>query len=244
MGHHSLEPFLARNLLTVRALLDQALREARRSGELQRLTAVVLLDAVNERVLHLVAVTFGLSIGPRAQFEDLIAQVKERQGSAWQPRSLSDIRRLHRARNGVQHEGLGADRADLASWMASTTDFVTSLVKASFGVTLNDVRLSSAVVTPDARSRLALAEDALTAGHSEAAVRAATDAFDFARSAWVQLHERRRSNPVHRPFGLGEYKEFEYLEHLAQEARNASLLYPLAADPGEVAWFLDLSADP
>ncbi len=241
-----LEPVRVRELLTLRALLDQGLATARLTSDLKRLTAVVLLDAANERALHLVAVAEGLPVGVNTKFDDMLQRVRQHLGDRWEPRAVADVRRLHRARNSVQHEGLGADREDVAPWAASTTQFVVSLVEAAFSVSLPELRLSGALRTPEIRAHFEDAERALGFGAFDQSVESCQAAFRIARDDWMRRHRRRGYGVTHRPFRdeIWGQQAFEYLESLATQARDAALLYPLAADPGDVQWFVELAKHP
>ena len=60
-----LSPDEVAQLVGLRAMLEHAVRFASSAPAVHQTTAVVLLDAVVERVTFLTAVSLGLSIGPR-----------------------------------------------------------------------------------------------------------------------------------------------------------------------------------
>ncbi len=72
----------AGDLVQLKALLDQAVAAAGSGAPLQRLTAVVLLDAVNERALHVAAPAVGVTPRERDSLDSVAQAVADAKQSA------------------------------------------------------------------------------------------------------------------------------------------------------------------
>jgi hypothetical protein len=238
-----LSPETVTNLVQLRALLESADRASLSDSYVTRPMAVVLLDAVNERATHFAATFLNLTIPNRAGFEQLMEIVKEKIGARWATGTWPDIRRLHRTRNLVQHEGLEVDQKNIAKWASATASYTRSLVSAVWDTDINEVTLAQAVSHGEIRALLETAEREIREGTPSASVIATSAAFEMAYNSWKN-HYRRRI-PFHRKpmqHEIVDEKSFKYLEKEITEVNETSLAVSLAGDPGEYVWFRDLTA--
>jgi hypothetical protein len=206
--------------------------------------AVVLLDAVNERATHFAATYLNLTIPNRAGFEQLMEIIKGELGGGWVTGTWPDIRRLHRTRNLVQHEGLEVDQKNISIWASSTLSYTRSLVSAVWDTDINEVTLARAVRNSEIRNLLEIGERKYRDGLPAESVKASSEAFRTAYKMWKK-HYRRRI-PFHsKPstFNVVDEKSFKYLEKEISEVNETSLAISLAGDPGEYVWFRNLVAD-
>ncbi|MEU2526255.1 hypothetical protein ABZ737_13910 [Streptomyces sp. NPDC013087] len=231
------------NLVQLRALLNSADRASLSNSYVTRPMAVVLLDAVNERATHFAATYLNLTIPNRAGFEQLMEIVKGQLGARWVTGTWPDIRRLHRTRNLVQHEGLEVDQKNIATWAAATASYTRSLVSAVWDINIDEVTLAKAVKHDEIRGLLDTAEKKIKEGLPSESLTATSAAFDLAYESWKN-HYRRRI-PFHRKPMQNEIldqKGFKYLAEEIAEVNETSLAVSLAGDPGEYVWFRELTA--
>ncbi|MFE0433914.1 hypothetical protein ACFW2K_02985 [Streptomyces nigra] len=238
-----LSPETVTNLVQLRALLDSADRASISNSYVTRPMAVVLLDAVNERATHFAATYLNLTIPSRAGFEQLMEIVKGQLGARWVTGTWPDIRRLHRTRNLVQHEGLEVDQKNIATWAAATASYTRSLVSAIWDININDATLSKAVKHDEIRELLDTAERKIKEGMPSESLTATSAAFDLAYKSWKD-HYRRRIPFHHKPMqrDIVDQKGFKYLEKEITEANETSLAVSLSGDAGEYVWFRDITA--
>jgi hypothetical protein len=238
-----LSPETVTNLVQLRALLDSADRASLSNSYVTRPMVVVLLDAVNERATHFAATYLNLTIPNRAGFEQLMEIVKGQLGARWVTGTWPDIRRLHRTRNLVQHEGLEVDQKNIATWAAATASYTRSLVSAVWDININEVTLAKAVKHDEIRELLDTAERKIKEGMPSESLTATSTAFDLAYKSWKD-HYRRRIPFHHKPMqrDIVDQKGFKYLEGEITEVNETSLAVSLAGDPGEYVWFRDLTA--
>ncbi|THC47822.1 hypothetical protein [Streptomyces sp. A1499] len=238
-----LSPETVTNLVQLRALLDSADKASLSNSYVTRPMAVVLLDAVNERATHFAATYLNLTIPNRAGFEQLMEIVKGQLGARWVTGTWPDIRRLHRTRNLVQHEGLEVDQKNIATWAAATSSYTRSLASAVWDININEVTLANAVKHDEIRKLLDTAERKIKEGMPGESLTATSTAFDLAYKSWKN-HYRRRIPFHHKPMrhDIVDQKGFKYLEEEISEVSEMSLAVSLAGDPGEYVWFRDLTA--
>lgn len=236
----SLDPVLAKDLLALRGLLDTATRIARSQDDISRSTAVVLLDAACERAVHMVAVSRAVA-QKRDDFPQLIGNVRASLGEAWSPGHLPAIRKLHLARNKQQHEGLGSDRTDVASWSVAAQGFVESIVFAAYGIGLGDVSLSLAIRRQDLRDAFEEAASLIGEGDSEKAFGQLVLVFQKAAAEWSSF-----AGPISGfyaeslSFKALDREGYDRLQRQIDRMWGMALYSPLAMDPGELAWFLSV----
>jgi hypothetical protein len=231
----SLSPSDTLALVQLRALLDQAKRAAASSAEAGRLTALVLLDAVNERVTHLAAQTLpGVAVGSRDQFADMYSKIKAALGASWRinTNGWTDVRKLHQARNAAQHEGISGDPVSFPGWVIATERYTDSLVSATFDIDLNEVFFADAIRDPDSASQLRQAEVYLLAGDSHGSISEVEKAFRSALQAWSNFHDQA--------VGSRPSTGFRDLDGLFAKAYSASAAHAFASDIGEYVWYSEL----
>lgn len=233
----TLDPAEADQLVSLRLMLEQAQAAAKASNRLERVTATVLLDAVVERVTHLVAVTRSLTVRPTTKLEDLVAQVRESLGDSWRPNVLPTIRQLHRARNSAQHEALPPDAESVPSWAAATTSYVSSLVQAQWQRDIQRVVVTDAIEDPELRLPLEKATAHLAEGDYHASITAAVDSLSIAHQKWLDLHRRARS-ALSKPFHTDviDRKSFEYLERRVDAISGEVRALTFSSDGAEWLW--------
>ena len=217
-------------LIRLRAMLERAVAAARLNYTLDTGATTVLLDAVNERATHLVAVTRGLAIKRNDGLQDLFSQLKE-QMPHWHVRVFPDIRALHLARNQAQHEGLDPAREHIPGWATATGAYVRSLIHAQFGLELDALHLSDALTPDDAAAALRQAEDALGDRRFADAVTLAGQAFDQAAAQW-------RADTV-RPAavsGIG-FGIDDIIMGIDRSAQQDAADRAFATDPAELSWW-------
>ncbi|WP_410659572.1 hypothetical protein [Amycolatopsis sp. lyj-112] len=204
-----------------------------------RLTALVLLDAVNERAVHLAVQTLpDVEVKPRDTFEDMHNKVKNSLGVKWDvTRSgWADVRTLHRSRNSAQHEGVGADPTLLPGWSIATESYTNSVVAAVFDIELGTVHLSSAIQTSELRSYLQSAEELLDQGKAGEALGKVDAAFSPAFQEWLQVHERAEGGRSRISYEMKKAG----LDKIVTIARDLTAAQAFATDPGEYVWFSEL----
>ncbi|MGT2464308.1 hypothetical protein [Sinomonas atrocyanea] len=236
----AVDPALLINLLRLRLLLHQGVQTAQTSADLRRTTAVVLLDAAVERSLHMVATDAGLT-GKRDELESLISKVAQHLGASWERVGLASVRQLHRARNSVQHEGLGADRAELDGWVTAVSQFVPRLIKAQYDLDLNRLSLASAIADSEIRGYFREAEAARDEERIEACFRWLQSLFTLVSQKWEMYIDKSLLRPGLRPYEVIDPQAMAYLESEVAALRSLALISPLTTDIAEVAWFLRAS---
>ncbi|MFC8797194.1 hypothetical protein ACFT2C_05650 [Promicromonospora sp. NPDC057138] len=227
----------ARQLLVVRNMLTEATQYAAFATNLQRTTAVVLLDGVVERVTHLVAMTRGVKVGRNDGLREMIDNVKADLGPIWRPRGLAEVRQLHRSRNNAQHEGLGPDRDDIPKWSRGTASYVRSLVDAQFDADIDRIVLTDVVRDPDLRVALEEAAADLDAGRAGVCVEKCAAILGTSERRWNELHRPPRTR------GFRPILANEPVDEVRRELDDVARLVALAAfasDVAEAAWFLHI----
>ncbi|MCW2962352.1 MAG: hypothetical protein JWM90_2739 [Thermoleophilia bacterium] len=179
--------------------LRQMLTEVRgRSGDSSlsgRWWLTILLDAACEHAVGLCFVRQNLDPGKR-DFDQRLAQLAE--SFAVSVASIDGwpaVRKLHRARNAAQHEGIVPSGRHEAGWITGAEDFIGGLVGRAFGVDINSVRSAMAVTDSTLRAAVLRAEQALEAGDAEESYRASHEAFTEAFKRWIGQHPQRSERP-------------------------------------------------
>lgn len=226
------------HLVSLRLMLEQALRRAKSAGPYDRATATVLLDAVVERSLWLVVADSGQSISTNTNFDNLLTSATQYLAERWTPTSVPDVRQLHRARNAAQHDGLGPDPRNLQPWIGAVKKFTTSLIGAAYGVDVTAVSMSAAVRDPDLSQHMREAERALAEGDLHLASREAQAALNEAIRRWEGLSPTRRPAFTSSHFIRGTSDELKGLATRLDRLDESTKLAPFAAQQSEVAWFL------
>lgn len=223
------------DLVALRLMLDDALRTARGASRYRYGTAAVALDGVVERAAHLAAAARGAKVPARADLFALIDLSISDLGSNWETGSfMPAVRKLHRARNAAQHEGLEPNPDDLPDWQVAVKDFVVSLTLAQFGLDASGVALSDAISDEGFAATMREAETALAADDRVAAVTAARQLYSNAVRAWVRL----RTTPS--PFSeAGDGKAVKAAKLRIDKLEQREVAVAFAADVSEAHWFLD-----
>lgn len=243
-----------RHLLELRSMLGDATHWASHAGPLQLTTAIVLLDGVVERAMHLAATSRGLHPTHSTDFRTLYSQVNGAL-TGWRPARWRDVLQLHLARNSAQHHGLTPDPAHIGPWVNATGAFVRRLVDAAFDLDLDRVALSDAVSDDELRSRLAVATAALNGGAAEGSVRFSMDTVDIAEKRWAALLRNPRAQRVSAvggftPLGTGRFRldgsprdPVEKVQADVEDLTREVRLSTFAQDPADVAWFARLRVE-
>lgn len=237
-------------LLIVRSMLNEARQYAATVTHLRRVTAMVLLDGVVERVTHLVAVTRGIDV-KRDGLPELIGKVSTDLGAAWKHQGDAEVRQLHRARNGAQHEGVASDQKDIARWALGVNAYVRSLVEAQFGADLDQVSLLTLVNDPALRGILESAEQAMDDGDPGSCQTLCADAVNSAQRKWSSLHSppsRLGLDAWRRMVGAPTFgRSDEHVKALGDDLADVHRLIDLtvfANDTAEARWFLAIGREP
>lgn len=238
-----LSPEDAHQLLVVRGMLDEAVRYGAKATNLQRVTALVVLDGVVERVTHLVAVTRGLKIGRNDGLDEIVSKVKEDLGQTWKARGLAEVRQLHRARNSAQHEGLGPDRQDIPNWSRGTTSYVRSLVDAQFNVDIEHLALTDVVDDAELRAGLEEAAANLAGGEFSECVSRCGEVVESARRRWTSLHTPAAWAAI-RHKRLFSKDPIDGVKAYIETIEDTVSLATFAPDAAEAAWFLRIGKEP
>src|SRR3954471_16221566 len=132
----SLDPSDAQRLSRLRALLGDARRRAQDESELGLHLAVLAIDGIGELAIGLCLEHLGIHMkstdGVPARLSRLQAKLRIT------PPGTKGYGELHKVRNLVQHEGVLPRPEQLPLWLAETEQLTDSLIKATFGVGLNE----------------------------------------------------------------------------------------------------------
>lgn len=237
-----LEPNVIRNLVQVRGLLDRAVEETRQVAEYRRTTGIVLLDAVNERVLY--EATTHLNMPVRREFSQQLDDLAAALGRTWDSGGLSNVRRLHRARNTVQHEGLGVDRDDIEPFIDATRTFVSAVVSTVFDMNIWRMSRGFAIASDWLAQPFFEAELALERQDAEECVRSLGEVLDRIRERTTQFAGESRGWRT-QPRGLfGTRNEGDaYLDARLNEVEDLAVFSSLGADASRVLWFQRLTRE-
>ncbi len=197
-----LSPSTVEELLAIKGLLEQARRMAEPGSSYHIAAAVILLEAANERALNAVANDVGKG-GGREKSDALLSAVRTKL-TGWAAEGASEVCRLHRVRNTVQHEGVTPSHDRFSRWFAESSTFIGSLVFIQFEVDLAELRLASAIHSEQLRRHFDIAESHYRAGNYPAVVAALRVIVDLAMEDWATTitgRTTRRRSPS-QPFGL------------------------------------------
>ena len=173
----------AQALVRLRVFLEHAAALAADRSEPGRHTALIALDGVCEYVMSLSAYRQGITFAARARFPTQLNELAAG-SSAWRQEGRRGVTQMHQARNQAQHAGALPDPDHMPAWGDDVQAFVRGLVKASFGVELDDVLLADAIEDSELRGLLAAAERALNAADAKKAFEYAVSALADARRRW------------------------------------------------------------
>jgi hypothetical protein len=169
-------------VVSLRLLLDDALRRAADTTTLGLHVSVLLLDGACERALAVACDRCRITIKKTDGLADLHSKLVP-QLSGWKQDCWTAVRQLHEARNLVQHHGVRPDAAHLPAWSSAVRTYVRSLVQASFGLDVTEATLADAIYDRELRDMFLGAEKAMMAGD-------AAEAFQFALSTFNSAEER------------------------------------------------------
>lgn len=230
-----LSPLEVLEVVQLKALLNRAVHEANSLAAINRSIATILLDGANERAAHIAANALSLELRRDPTLNDVVSALGP-ELPGWQKRGWRDVQRLHRARNAAQHAGTSPDRDHLPLWTAATELFATSLIEASTGIALADVRLASAVRSPDLAEVLASAEERQQAGDPTGSLRGSSRAFAMALQHWRSQVLRTGGVPI----GTGPLPRRDRAPR-DQDIEVFALAGTFAIDPGEHVWFMNVT---
>ena len=142
-------------------------------------------------------------------------------------------------RNLVQHEGVLPAPDQLPRWLAETERMADSLVKASFGVGLNEVGSAAGVADEALQEQLKQAEQALEHGEAERSFDASWKALETGRR---QFREKTGLHPVHGASGAPAAlraldRSLGDLASVVNSLTDQVELSAFTAEPGEWLWF-------
>lgn len=234
------DPIMVTNLVSLRLMLEDAESRIRHATRSTRGSALVTLDAVNERAAHLVALHRNIVPGQRATLDDLhsrlVGDLKH-----WTPGVWPQIKSLREARNSAQHKGIVCDAGDLPVWTAATRTYVTSLISAQFAVDLLRVVLADAITNADLRRFVEEASRHLEDGDPSASIGASLRALREALNGWQGLQRHRRHRP---PIGGsrlgGPTSADETIERMVRRDLESSF----ATSAAEHAWVDAIRREP
>jgi hypothetical protein len=243
-----LTPLDALALVQLRSLRDEARRASQRLAPATRLFAVVLLDAVNESTMNMVATSLDIDYDNRQNFDGLKSRIQQELGQRWTIVSSTwrDVLRLHQSRNLAQHRGISPDKEAIPGWSeVATESFALTLVRIAFGVNLDEVRLSDAIADAKLRDLLQEAETDLAEGRFAASARKTFEAFHSASERWRRQSQKRPALAPRKPirFDFDESNSMKYLESLAQLGADAAVYQIFSSSPSEYVWFRKLQGD-
>lgn len=227
----ALDPTTAERLVRLRTLLTYAVARASDTTAPGQHTAVIALDGVCEQALLLAASERGLSVREKDSLLDVHNKLSQELPSWGRPGSKAVVE-LHRSRNNVQHHGVLPASDHLPIWLPEVERYISSLVHAVFGVSLDDVHVADAVDDPDLREKLREAELALAADDSRTSLRHSVAALDYAIR---RFRESRYIGDSH----LGtitRFDEFRKIEQTLKRVDDFVDLAYLAVDPAEGLW--------
>jgi hypothetical protein len=234
----SLDPSAAQRLSRLRALLADARRRAGDESELGLHLAILAIDGIGELAIGLCIEHLGIRVKPTdgvpARLSRLLAELKIT------PPGTKGYGELHKVRNLVQHEGVLPQPEQLPRWLAETEQLADAIVKATFGIGLNEAWSARGVSDARLRSLLEEAERALDRGEAEESFDTSWRAFEEARRRFRQ--QTGLSDPTIF-FGRGHQSIIGMdrdLTALLDEVRSLTEQVEISAftaEPGEWLWF-------
>lgn len=230
------------DLIAIRSLRDFAVHQASVPGAVHRQVAVILLDAAIEQTAFTAAEYLGASFADRDQVEKPLQKLRELKLTVNNGVETSR-KRLHRARNVVQHAGVGVDPEDLPRWAQATRRFIGDVIAFAYGVDLDVIRYSAAIENAEVRMHLDAAEALIDTASTEA-MQSILSAYDIVIGIW-----RGFFNAVDRDLEprSGHHTDFGTIggdDPKVVALQAVTLLTSIAPDPGEAVWFLDAKGQP
>lgn len=183
-------------LVSVRGLLEEAVRRTADVSVIGRRVAAVLLDGAAEAAIATALAAFNDSPRERDSYDELCRRLVAHLHDAGrlQPgKKLDgwpDVRRLRLVRNGVQHHQIPPDHETLVGWTASVQRFVAHVIDAAYGLDVLAITAADAIGDEVIRSQFGEAERLIAAGEVAAGVKALSGAFSNARRRWQEQHRR------------------------------------------------------
>jgi hypothetical protein len=233
----ALDPSDAQRLSRLRALLADARRRAQDESELGLHLAILAIDGIGELAISLCLEHLGIHMkgdGVPARLSRLLAKLKIT------PPGTKGYGELHKVRNLVQHEGVLPQPEQLPLWLTETEQLTDSLIKATFGVGLNEAWSAKGVSDEQLRSFLEEAERAIDQGQPEESFDASWKAFELARRQFRQqtgLHDPTvHIGGGHRSI-IGMDNDLKSLLGEVRSLREQVEISAFTAEPGEWLWF-------
>jgi len=181
--HMQLSAEVTADLMSIRSLRDFARHQASVPGAVHRQVAVILLDAAIEQTVFAAAEYLGESFVDRDLVEKPLQRLRQ-MGLKVNEGVETSRKRLHRARNVVQHAGVGVDADDLPKWSQAARRFIDEVVSFAYEVELDSIHYSAAVTNIDVRGYLDEAEELLDADNANQAMEAINKAYDIVIGVW------------------------------------------------------------
>jgi hypothetical protein len=243
------------------------------------ITAVILFDAAVETAAKATRTAFppsgfpgdtGYFVKPSRRrqqqteslpwvFDQLLASHRERVDEAEADLSgLAEVRRMHKYRNEVQHEGLVPSQDDVERQRLRAADFLAVLADQFFGCRLLELSRAWLVEETIVRSRIQAAEQSFEAGDLPGTVKHLAIAFEAARHAFREdqpqdavhfpkhkvhsvvrdLERRLTPNAATRPIPLGDLERLlDSLIRRTAIAEDRLEALSLGAQASEYLWF-------
>lgn len=228
---------LIRNLLDLRFLHERGVQEIRHPTPGRRAVGVILLDAANERAVFEASTT--LALPEKRELDAQVSALAAQLGDKWKTSSRTTVSRLHKARNGVQHQGLGIDPASIEQWIAASRAFVDAVIEAVYGVSIWTLTAADALDNPEWASLLRDGEDHAANGRYPDTVTSYAKLFTQLDRRLQQLGANSIS-AMPFPHDIVDKKTYEFLKSRVEESARLSWFSTLAVDSFELNWFQNL----
>lgn len=198
-------------IVDIKAMIEFASRQAQNTSRLDRIQTIVSLDAAVERTLYTVALAYGVKPKPNATFEDLWSSVCMTVNSL-QGTEVSQVKRLHRARNAAQHESLAPDPEQIPIWSAAAERFVRRLCEKAFGVDWLGVHATDLIASATLRESLIEAWNRMECGDWASALARLGEVHSDVQRKWTSWWASRGGSTFRRGTGFRDLDdEFERL---------------------------------
>lgn len=228
---------LNRNLLDLRFLHERGVQEIRHPTPGRRAVGVILLDAANERAVFEASTT--LALPEKRELDAQVSALAAHLGDKWETSSRTTVSRLHKARNGVQHQGLGIDPASIEQWIAASRAFVEDIIEAVYDVSIWTLTAADALDNPEWAALLRTGEDHAANGRYPDAVTSYAKLFTQLDR---RLQELGASSTSAMPFpnDIMDQKTYQFLKSRIEESARLSWFSTIAVDSFELHWFENL----
>ena len=225
-------------LVDLRAMLERAVALSRHRGRLDRVQAVVALDAAVERALYMALTANNGATGKKGGVDDLLSKV--RQAVPGVPtKDVAAIKMLHRARNAAQHEGLAPAAEQMDQFVTAVDRFVPDVVGTCLKADLRKAALRDLIRNLQWRAEIEGAENLAAAGELSKAITQLSRIRAEVRSrfeSWLKLRTRPKR---HLGFDFGWDDSDEQLD----KVKNRAVIDRLIPDPAEDGWFTRLGGE-